>query len=121
MKYILHASCVKVAQKHFLLDHQELETVRKPILNDFLHVSDRLVQDYPPVADLSLTQLLVDPCVIQNITNADSEELQSAVELLHFHSRRLVFLLHSTRYKNDLVWKVTKRKRGPATRTKLEG
>ena len=108
--------------RHFLLDCQELETIRKPILNDFLHVSDRLVQDYPSVADLSLIQLLVDPSVTQDITKADSEEFQSAVELLHFHSRRLVYLLHSTRYKKlDLVWKVTKRKRGPATRTKLEG
>ena len=107
--------------RHFLLDCQELETIRKPILNDFLHVSDRLAQDYPSVADLSLIQLLVDPSVTQDITKADSEEFQSAVELLHFHSRRLVYLLHSTRYKKlDLVWKVTKRKRGPATRTKLE-
>ena len=79
-------------------------------------------EDYPSVADLSLIQLLVDPSVTQDITKADSEEFQSAVELLHFHSRRLVYLLHSTRYKKlDLMWKVTKRKRGPATRTKLEG
>lgn len=108
--------------KHFLLDCQELESVRKPILKDFLQVCNRLVQDCPLVADLSLIQLLVDPSVIQDLNKPDKEEVKAAVELLHFYSRCLVYILHSTRYcKLESVWKVTKRKRGPAARTKLEG
>ena len=50
--------------KHFLLDCQELETVRKPVLKDFIHVCDVLAFDNPLVADLSLVQLLVDTSVI---------------------------------------------------------
>ena len=52
--------------KHFLLDCQELETVRKPELKDFLNVCDNRVIDYPLLADLSLVQLLVDHSNIQD-------------------------------------------------------
>lgn len=107
--------------KHFLLDCHELEPVRKPILNDFLNVCNKLVQDCPLVADLSLVQLLVDSSVVQDFCKPNSEEIKASVEQLHFHSRRLVYMLHSTRYRKlEAVWKVTKRKRGPAAYTELK-
>ena len=53
--------CSHEILKHFLLDCQELETVRKPILKDFINVWDDVAFDYPLVADLSLVQLLADP------------------------------------------------------------
>ena len=108
--------------KHFLLECKVLEYVRKPVLKDFLQVCNSLVRGCPLVADLSLIQLIVDPSVIlKDITNPD-REVKDMVELLHFHSRRLAYILHSTRYcKLESVWEVTKRKRGTATRTRLEG
>ena len=108
--------------KHFLLECRVLEYARKPVLKDFLQVCNSLVRGCPLVADLSLIQLIVDPSVIlQDIANPD-KEIKDMVELLHFHSRRLAYILHSTRYcKLESVWKVTKRKRGTATRTRLEG
>ena len=104
--------------KHFLLGCHELESVRKPILKDFLQVCNRIVRDCPLVADLSLVQLIVDPSVILQDFTYDDKEVKAAVELLPFHSRCLVCILHSTRCcKLESVWKVTKRKRGSATRT----
>ena len=92
--------------------------MRKPILKDFLQVCNRIVRDCPLVADLSLVQLIVDSSVILQDFTYDDKEVKAAVELLHFHSQRLVYILHSTRYcKLESVWKVTKRKRGSATRT----
>ncbi|MEW8544949.1 MAG: hypothetical protein AB2693_15595, partial [Candidatus Thiodiazotropha sp.] len=107
--------------KHFLLDCQELDPVRKPILKDFLSQCNRLVQDCPLVADLSLVQLLVDPGVLQDFCKLNDEKAKATVELLHFHSRRLVYILHSTRYRKlESVWKATKRKRVPVAHTDVE-
>ena len=58
--------------KIFLLDCQELETVRKPVLKDFLNICDNRVIDYPLVADLSLVQLLVDHSNIQDFCDKKS-------------------------------------------------
>ena len=92
--------------KHFLLDCQELETVRKPIFKDFINICDILALDYPMIADLSLVQLLVDPSVIQDFCDPGDKKVKTSVELLHFHTRRLTYILHSTRYyKLELVGK----------------
>ena len=95
--------------------------MRKPIWKDFINICDVLKLDYPMVADLSLAQLLVDPSVIQDFCDPGDRKVKTSVELLHFHTRRLTYILHSTRYyKLELVGKVNRRKKGPANNTKVE-
>ena len=64
------------------------------------------------VADLSLVQLLVDPSVIQDFCDPGDKKGKASVEWLHFHNRRLTYILHSTRYyKLELVGKAIRRKK----------
>ena len=87
--------------KHFLFECKELEHVRKPVLKDFLQVCNSLVRGCPLEADLSQTKLIVDTSVIlQDITNPD-KDTKDVVELIHFHSRRLVY--SKNRYNSGIV------------------
>ncbi|MCG7875776.1 MAG: reverse transcriptase domain-containing protein [Candidatus Thiodiazotropha endolucinida] len=104
--------------QHFLLNCKELDTVRKPILNDFLNIRRELIVTYPLVADISIVQLLIDASVINDCYKSADDKLKTLLELLHFHSRRLVYILHSTRYqKLELVPKSKIRKQAPAAHT----
>ena len=90
-------------------------------MKDFINACDVLALDYPIVADLSLVQLLVYPSVIQGFCDPGDKKVKTSVELFHFHSRRLTYILHSIRYyKLELVGKAIRRKKGPAIHKKVE-
>ena len=109
--------------KHFLLDCHELQPVRKtiPIPKDSLSACDKLVQNYPLVADLSLVQLLIDSSVVQGLCKLYDEEKKSFSRATPISIVGVWFtccILPDRKF--DTVRKVTRRKTGPATRTEVE-
>ena len=84
---------------HFLLECRILETVRKPILTEFKKVFSDVIAEYPDAARYTLVQLLVDcNVVLQDCPTYVHTKIATLIDLLHYHSRCLVYVLHTTRY-----------------------
>lgn len=85
--------------QHFLLQCETLETIRKHILDDIKQVISDIIRKYPDAGRYSLVQLLVDCSIVQlNCPDDVCPIIDSQIDLLHYHSRRLVYTLYSTRY-----------------------
>ena len=106
---------------HFLLKCRNLETVRKHILDKFNTVLKDIITVFPDAAKYTVVQLLVDCGVIlQEGTEYKHTNIISLVDLLHYHSRRLVYMyiLHVTRFSQlPVTAKCTKNRRGTVRHT----
>ena len=98
----------------FLLKCKILETVRKPILDKFNTVLRGIITVFPDAANYTLVQLLVDCGVLlQNCQEYIHTNIISLIDLLHYHSRRLVYTLHVTRFSQlPVTAKCTKNRKG---------
>ena len=105
--------------QHFLTDCKSLEDARQPILIDFVHVLNDLIEKHPVSAEYTLVQLLIDSdIVIQYNESNTGSDIRNLVDSLHYHSRKLVYIHHAVRYnKLQLVPKRKRKERGTATRT----
>ena len=84
--------------EHFLLNCKALDTVRNPAIADIQNVLRDLLVVCPVASRFSLL-LVIDSSVIHDgqfdeITN----ELYELVDTVHYHSRRLIYILHAKRY-----------------------
>ena len=97
--------------QHFIIDCEALAEDRDPILNDFLTVLRSLLDIYPQAADYSLLQLLIDSsCLIDTDIRVQSDIL-TQIDSLHYHSRRLIYKIHASRYSKLQMVPRRKRKR----------
>ena len=129
--YILQTNRVKVNQNevdptcqlckqdketlhHFLITCKALEDCRKTIMIDIHNIISGLLFFWPLTAKYSLVQLVVDSSVILEDCAANGvSQLGETIDLLHYHSRRLVYMLHAARYSLlDIQCKFKKKKRG---------
>ena len=98
---------------HFLITCTTLEECRKTIMIDIHNIISDLLSIWPLTAKYSLIQLIVDSSVILEDCAANGvNQLVENIDLLHYHSRRLVYMLHAARYSLlDIQCKRTKKKR----------
>ena len=81
-------------------------------MTDIHNIISDLLSIWPLTAKYSLIQLIVDSSVILEDCAANGvNQLVENIDLLHYHSRRLVYMLHAARYSLlDIQCKRTKKK-----------
>ena len=97
--------------QHFIIDCEALAEDRDPILNDFLTVLRSLLDIYPQAADYSLLQLLIDSSCLIDTDIRVQNDILTHIDSLHYHSRRLIYKIHASRYSKLQMVPRRKRKR----------
>ena len=94
--------------------------LKDSILDKFNAVLKDIITVFPDAAKYTMVQLLVDCGVIlQEGPEYKLTNIISLVDLLHYHSRRLVYILHVTRFSQlPVTAKCTKNRRGAVSHTK---
>ncbi|MEW8548000.1 MAG: reverse transcriptase domain-containing protein [Candidatus Thiodiazotropha sp.] len=86
--------------QHFVIDCKYLKSVRDPVLFDIKKLIKDLLEICPEAARYSLLQLIVDCGVVSDLYPVkDLNQLSECIDLIYYHSRRLLFVLHAERYK----------------------
>ena len=80
-----------------------------------------IITVFPDAAKYTMVQLLVDcGIILQEGPEYKLTNIISLVDLLHYHSRRLVYILHVTRFSQlPVTAKCSKNRRGTVRHTKL--
>ena len=101
----------KETPQHFIIDCEALAEDRYPILNDFLTVLRSLLDIYPQAADYSLLQLLIDSSCLIDTDIRVQNDILTHIDSLNYHSRRLIYKIHASRYSKLQMVPRRKRKR----------
>ena len=97
--------------QHFVTDCEALVEDRDSILNDFLAVLRRLLDIYHQAADYLLFQLLIDSSCVTDTDIILRTYILTKIDSLQYHTRRLIYKIHASRYSQLQMVPRRKRKR----------